>query len=344
MKATNALRGIFALMIVWHHLISQIDVTFDFDFGNTIVLFFYILSGFGITLSWKDKIEGNGRTFIKKRIKTIFPLYLLILLPFIIFDIDVFWRSSIPFHLTLTQSWLPYWQINHALNLPSWFLSSLFFCYLTTPGLFKILNRNPKIFITIFLTYLICYNIILFILPSEIGTRWIGYKSPSLRIIDYTFGVLLALVWKNISIKKFDVNKMVYTFIEILLLIFILAIMYKPICSDFNKYTFLRYPLIGFLIIIFTISKGYISSKFLSLKILQWVGNLSLSIYLIHYLVLKLIFSNILFEVEDSVYLKIFIVYVTVVLAAILFQNYLLPFFNNIIRLISVKINSLYNL
>lgn len=62
----DSLRGIFDLLIVWHHLTLTEVSPYHYDFGSTIVLFFFILSGYGISLSWKDKIseKGGGKKFL----------------------------------------------------------------------------------------------------------------------------------------------------------------------------------------------------------------------------------------------------------------------------------------
>lgn len=75
----DSIRGIFALMIVWHHLAEMFGIPYEFDFGNSIVLFFFVVSGFHISLGWGDKIEGREREFILKRCVKIFPLQWLTL-------------------------------------------------------------------------------------------------------------------------------------------------------------------------------------------------------------------------------------------------------------------------
>lgn len=39
-RSIDAIRGFFALLIVWHHLCSMMGIPYNMDFGNTIVLFF----------------------------------------------------------------------------------------------------------------------------------------------------------------------------------------------------------------------------------------------------------------------------------------------------------------
>ena len=93
--ALNGWRFIFALMIVWHHL--PIPKPLDADLGNPIVTFFFVLSGFLLTLSSRDKLlDGRitSKDFIVKRSATIFPLQWLFT---ILFGIRV--GNSVPFDL-----------------------------------------------------------------------------------------------------------------------------------------------------------------------------------------------------------------------------------------------------
>ena len=74
-RPTDSLRGICALLIVLHHYPHQeMGITYTYDFGNTIVLFFFVLSGYGISLAWKNKIERLSKQFYIKRFAKIFPI------------------------------------------------------------------------------------------------------------------------------------------------------------------------------------------------------------------------------------------------------------------------------
>lgn len=115
-RPIDSIRGIFAVLIILHHYLPVINIPYHYDFGNTIVLFFFVLSGFHITLTYKDKIVGNSRRFLVKRCAKIFPLQWLTLLLFVAFGVNLKSLWAIPFHLTLTQSINPFWYINFSLN------------------------------------------------------------------------------------------------------------------------------------------------------------------------------------------------------------------------------------
>ena len=89
-QSIDAFRGIFALMIVWHHLPEDLNQGYAYDFGFVIVMFFFVLSGFHIARSWKDKIKGHAKDFLIKRCTKVFPIQWLTLALFLVFGINFF--------------------------------------------------------------------------------------------------------------------------------------------------------------------------------------------------------------------------------------------------------------
>lgn len=241
----NSIRGILALLIVWHHLTSLMNVPYAFDFGNTVVLFFFILSGFGIALTWKERMgtvatisNGIYRAFIIKRCAKIFPLQWLTLLLFLLFYINVVSLSAIPFHLTLTQSAIPLWEINFTLNTPSWFLSSLFFCYLMCPFLLRYGYRNKKSFVVLLLSALFFYSLTVWLLPESIGRRWLTYINPMARMLDFSVGMCLGLFWNEVVKGESLLGKRTATLLEVVFVVAAIVFMtYQPLFA-YNQYAY----------------------------------------------------------------------------------------------------------
>jgi len=119
--------------------------------GQIVMDFFFLLSGFVITLT-AAKWNGENRfsyfkSFMRKRFARAYPLHLVTTLlmvgivPFMYPAklVGTPWASSLLLHLTLTQSWgihlLPDW------NFPSWSLSADWLSYLCFPF---ILGLNRK--------------------------------------------------------------------------------------------------------------------------------------------------------------------------------------------------------
>jgi len=286
-RSIDAIRGIFALLIVWHHLCPIMGIPYNMDFGNTIVLFFFILSGFHIAINWKDKIQDHYKDFIIKRCSKIFPIQWLMTLLFVICGINMVSIWAIPFHFTLTQSLIPFWEINFTINAPSWFLSSLFICYLVVPIILNFVNKNKILFSVTIISCIICFTILVYVLPGTIGRRWLVYINPFARLIDFSAGILLGIIWSAFSnfVMKLPRKAIIFTILEIVAICgFMIVVSYRPVIV-LNNYPVIRYPLILLLISTFTMSYGIIS-KLLSNKVLSWLGGISMSIYMVHGLVL----------------------------------------------------------
>lgn len=325
-KPIDSLRGVFALFIVWHHLCPVLHIPYNADLGNTIVLFFFMLSGFHISLTWKDKIDTNGKEFLIKRCAKIFPIQWITTLLFVLFGINLVSLWAIPFHLSLLQSLNPLWQINFTLNIPSWFLSSLFICYLFTPLLLKYFNHNKKSASYILIGVSLCFTLFVYVLPDSIGRRWLVYINPFSRLIDYSVGMALGLYWEPIKIfleNRLGNMKKVCTLFEILgICSFFFFMLYEPIFI-LNHYNIVRYPFILLFVMIFTFSNGYISCL-LSNKWLNYLGVLSMSIYMTHGFILHFMAQiN-----EFPMWIKVLVSYLCILIFAYVI-NLILPFISN---------------
>jgi peptidoglycan/LPS O-acetylase OafA/YrhL len=284
--ALNGWRFILSLLIVLYHTPAEWRSSIaDWNFGNIIVLFFFVLSGFLLTLGYKDKIQNGTvgyKDFVIKRALTVFPIQILMTLLFVIFGINVVTYWAVPFHLTLTQSLIPLWEVNFTLNTGSWFLSSIFICYLLLPPVLMFARNRTK-FLLIYLISVFVWNILVFIKPDTIGTKWLCYINPFARFIDFSAGILLALYWTEIKslFKNMLQNKIVSTICEIGLLAVLVYCFANTGLQTYNNYTILRYPVIFLFILIFALGYGPIS-KLLGSKLFNKLGDLSIAIYMCH--------------------------------------------------------------
>ena len=291
--ALNGWRFIFSLLIVLHHMPKEWrPCVTPWDFGNTIVLFFFILSGFLLTLGYKDKIQNRTisyRDFVAKRVSSILPLQVLMTLLFVLFGINVVTYWAVPFHLTLTQSLLPFWEINFTMNTPSWFLSSIFICYLLVWPVLSYTKDRSK-FLLVYSAVVIAWSIFVFLLPGSVGTKWLCYINPFARFIDFSAGTLLALYWNEIKrlFKSIQQHKLLFTLCEIAVVAVIIYCFASTEFQAYNNYTILRYPLIYLLIIIFALGNGLIS-KIVGSKLFNKLGDLAIAIYMCHGFVLHFI-------------------------------------------------------
>ncbi len=140
----SLLRMLFVICIVGYHfappeLRSQIWL---FRNGQTLVTFFFVLSGFLTHASSRDRPSGAAGFFWKKWV-SLGPLYYATLL--ICIALEILYHSFpvpvIASDLALVQAWLPGMQIG--LNGPAWFMSALIFCIAVYPFLCKPLASRP---------------------------------------------------------------------------------------------------------------------------------------------------------------------------------------------------------
>lgn len=317
----GALRGIFALMIVWHHMTTAIGARYHYDFGNTIVLFFFMLSGFHITLTWKDKINGNITDFYIKRASKVYPIQWLTCCFFVFTGINLVSNWAIPFHFLCLHSLSPFWEINFTLNCPSWFLSSILVCYIFTPLIFKIiLHLSLRKWMLLYLFLVAAYSAMVSVLSESVGTRWLCYINPFARLLDYSAGVTLALLYKRAQEREIKFEGIwISTIFEMFFLGVVLVFMMYSTLFEYNNYTALRYPFVGGLILVFTYGKGYLS-QCLSNKLLSFLGSISMSIYMTHMIPLEF-----MKDTNMSVWVAAIIGYAVIIALAFIVDRYVLP-------------------
>ena len=194
---------------------------------------------------------------------------------------------AVPFHLTLTQSLIPFWEINFTINTPSWFLSSLFICYLFVPNILNFVNENRALFFVTLISCIICFTILVYVLPSTIGRRWLVYINPFARLMDFSIGILLGIIWSSVFhlVERVPKKNFFFTILEIVLVFSFVMVVSSKSMIALNNYPVIRYPFILLLISTFTWSYGIISKLF-SNKVLSWLGSISMSIYMVHGFVL----------------------------------------------------------
>src|SRR5260221_11556541 len=99
-------------MVLAHHY-------FGFEAGYSGVTFFYVLSGFILTVNYGQiRTWSERKDFWWKRFARIYPTYLLTTLLCIPAGAGTF--PMLIAQLALIQSWIPSWSYWFAFNAPSW--------------------------------------------------------------------------------------------------------------------------------------------------------------------------------------------------------------------------------
>lgn len=289
----RGLRGIGAILIFYHH--------FGFDgpvvrsFGDFAVSLFFFLSGLVLAASFKPATSlpriTAVRQFLKRRLIKIYPLYLLSLLVATL--LCGYSLRALPFDVLMLQSWIPVQSFYFSGNSVSWFVSSLFFCYIMFYPVMWGLTSGLRRFLGICLGGLCLYLGIVVSVPAPLLTGII-YISPLMQLPAFILGIL---VWK--TFEKTDhirLSRPLISALQVLSLLIPTAMMFLYDYID-PRWSLASYWWIPnfFLLYIMLVSESYdtLLNRILRSGIMQTLGNISFVFYLFHTLVI-LIYHRVL--------------------------------------------------
>lgn len=266
--------------------------------ANVGVSYFFILSGFIMIIAYHRKEKIGYRDFYRNRVARIYPLYVVGLLLYFVtryYDFS-FYKTFL--YLSGVQSWISGKAL--ILNFPGWSISVEFLFYLLFPWLYNYLysKGNKSIWI---IAVLIWIGTQVF---SNLYTNSLSYKGPHTdshefihyfplwHINEFLIGNLAGLFFvRNRREKNHDLA-IALLFIGILLsLIFIPLNFHNGLMAVF------------FVPVIYLIScNNGVISKVFSLKPLEFLGEISYAIYIIHIPVLYIVRSFLwdYFQVSES--------------------------------------------
>ena len=280
----------------------------NFRFG---VNFFFVLSGFVLSLGYSNKLKANNTIqdihFVKRRISKIYIPYLITMIlaiPLYIINVTSGGDSlngklliiRLLINIGMIQSAIPFAKYSFSINGVSWFISTIFILYMLTPGIIRLNDRTAKhytlikqvLLTAVVLFFNCCFYMIIreieYVRFADRGLSMI-YINPLIRIFPFLLGIIAHNIYcllDNFQIKNGSVAE-----VSGIAAFFIWWIIANKTgfptvvteCTDM---------LIAMLVIlIFAISRDGIISKLLSMKKMLDLGNISLEFYLIHYLVIN---------------------------------------------------------
>lgn len=276
------LRGIAAIMVVWHHTKIQVPAYEHYipgSFGASGVDIFFVISGF-IMLITTFHSETNAKDFLAKRIIRVAPLYWLLtltmVLVWLIFPAMFKVLIVMPEALVKSLLFIPHYSLSYKndifpLLVPGWTLNFEMFFYLLI-SLTLLVERRVGVR-TLLLTILIL------VLIGEVSTSYTNplyktYTSPML--LEFGTGIVLGLIWIH---KRTFINPLSS------MMIFIAGWILLVINSElsFSKYMTITGATFIVLGALYCWKANYTN------KYLRLIGDASYSIYLTHIFTLGII-------------------------------------------------------
>lgn len=301
-RTLQSLRFFFIILVVLSHYIGS-----SFDFGGECgVSFFFMLSGFVLSLAYSERITKglfSTKPFVVKQWIKIYPLHILTFIVMFALDIrlekycDI---TAVIANILLLQSWVPADSFYFVANSPSWFLCDILFFYVVFSSLNKyILRSDNRKLLAISLVVILLYICLMAVLPTYLVNP-ILYANPLTRLLDFIVGIILYKLYvsdNGIALRDKLNGKSFLTVslmeLSVILLVVITAILYPHLPQRVRTVSifWLAIPLFIFFFAMTDKHSGVIS-KFLQVKTMLWLGNISFCIYIIHVPVLR-IFNSI---------------------------------------------------
>ncbi|MFE9258767.1 acyltransferase family protein [Streptomyces sp. NPDC006879] len=174
--------------------------------GAAGVGFFFILSGF--VLTWSARSSDTTTRFWRRRLVKVFPNHLVTFAAAALLLLNAGsalggWKAVPSFFLL--QAWFPQVDVASAMNPVAWSLSAELLFYLSFPFLLRGINRIRPQRLLLWaggtVTLIFCVPMIAWTFPEgpdiifgpvSQWEGWLVYMSPPARMLEFTFGMLLA--------------------------------------------------------------------------------------------------------------------------------------------------------
>lgn len=283
--ALTSTRGFAALMVVIFHFGCDI---FPFSYcdrffsgGNFAVSYFFVLSGFVMYLTYHAK-EVAYKSFMGKRIARIVPLYLFALL--LVAGQELYkhytkaealephFLRKLVLSITFLQAYVPGYALG--LNVPGWSLSIEMFFYLLFPLLLWLQKKNEQRFVWItavvfFVSQLVHLLLLKHYDPATPTQHDLVFYNPVLHLNEFMTGMCGGYFYFRMkeSGRRFSSLP--------LLMLIVLMITFIPRAISIHN------GLIGPLFLLFILAVAINDPRFLNLKPLIFLGEISYGIYIL---------------------------------------------------------------
>jgi peptidoglycan/LPS O-acetylase OafA/YrhL len=307
MPALTPLRGIAAIWVVIYHFEAILRIsglqpmTHPEDSmlllkGYVWVDFFFLLSGFIMTHVYGEQFRNGASRlqvckYLSARLARLYPLHvfaMVVHIPVVIYlylfldeMVPVLapfypWQG-IPVHLFMFQSFT--WDYGFTWNIPAWSIGAEWWTYILAIGLFFMIHRKKWTHALV----LSIQSIIALILLVETHPKHsldITWGPGIFRCMtEFTLGIVLYQIYNNQTLQKFfrkDMSFYIAGFAVLLLM-------------HGNLHDVWLIPFFGWVILSAAANQGQVS-RFMSIPSMQFVGDISYSVYMMQGLWLNIYF------------------------------------------------------
>jgi peptidoglycan/LPS O-acetylase OafA/YrhL len=281
LESLTALRWFAAFVVFGKHAFSGGRLSHLVNQGVVGVSFFFILSGFVLTWSYRDGDRTGA--FYQRRFARIYPAFLVS----VAIGAIVNHGTVTPLHLLLVVTMLQDWSHNSAVyfsvSVVCWSLGCEAFFYLLFPFVIRPLRRltphRRRLLLVLVLAASLAVQLGIHSPSQNHGTGfWLMYIFPPVRFLEFVAGMILALEVRDGTRLRISLRSAVAIAVAAYL-----AAGFVPIYA-----MWLAVTLLPFTLLIFTAATADVDGarSWLRTPILIKLGEISYCFYLLHQLIL----------------------------------------------------------
>ncbi len=300
-RTLQSARFIFVLLIYLSHC-ALVEGGTAFDYGGEAgVAFFFVLSGFVLSLGYGEKIDnGSFGTcrFMAKRLAKLYPLHILLLVVAVVFDARLGLRYSVWQILSgifLVQTWTMSDDYIYVANGVAWFLCDMMFMYIIFKLLYKfVAHASVRTLCAVGVAVLAAYVLFALQVPDD-GLNSKLYTNPLLRSIDFALGIALFRFYQSQCSKTFctrlaESGVCKATVLELVAILLLVAscLAYYSMSKTFRlaMLFWVVMPMVVY-VLAATENTRALVARFLHTRTMLWLGGISFEIFLTHRIVMR---------------------------------------------------------
>ncbi len=288
------LRFVLIVMIFLHHATNYVGG------GSSAVATFFVLSGFCMTLGYRQSVlkdDFSYKAYLKKRLLKIYPLHWISLTTMLLImcvTCDTLGRNlNILINALLLQSWSINKSTYFSYNAVSWYLSVTVFTMVCFPVIITFIERltNKERLVSL-VGLIVGYFLVAMSVPLELRHA-VFYIHPIARLMDFIIGIALAYIYlllKNKPRVSCWVGRYVNWLNVLTILSFGILVGISLVVTRNVRLLAISYWLpIAVLILLIALSseKTTLWSKILTSRFAQWTTQCSFSFMMWHQLVIR---------------------------------------------------------